>query len=72
MDTDYQGILGQQSSSGNNFFISISADSKEEVNKISVALSQGGKVMIAVGDAFWGEYFGMFADKFRVPWMVKF
>ncbi len=72
MGTDYLGILGQRSSSCNNFFISITADSKEEVDKIFAALSQGGKVMIALSEAFWGEYFGMFEDKFGVQWMVKF
>ncbi len=72
MGTDYLESLGQHSSFGNNFFISISADSKEEVDKIFSRLSEGGKVMIALGDAFWGEYFGMFEDKFGIQWMVKF
>lgn len=72
MGTDYLESLGQHLSNGNNFFISITADSKEEVDKIFDKLSDGGKVMMALSDTFWGEYFGMFADKFGIQWMVKF
>ena len=35
-------------------------------------LSQGGHVVMAMNKTFWGSYFGMFADKFGVQWMVSF
>lgn len=57
---------------GNNFHISISADSKEEAARIFDALSAGGKAYMPLADAFWGAYFGMCADKFGVNWMVSY
>lgn len=72
MGKDYMESLEQYSSFDNNFFISISADSKEEVNKIFTGLSKEGKIITPLGDAFWGEYFGMFTDKFGVHWMISF
>jgi PhnB protein len=56
---------------GANFYISISADSRKEVDKLFNALSAGGKVSMPLGDTFWGSYFGMFTDKFGVGWMVS-
>lgn len=57
---------------GNNFSISISTESKSETDRIFNALSAGGKVTMPMNDTFWGSYFGMFADKFGIQWMVSF
>jgi PhnB protein len=57
---------------GNNMHISITADSKAEADKLFNGLSAGGNVIMPIGDAFWGSYFGMFIDKFGVSWMVSF
>lgn len=57
---------------GQNFSISISADSKEEADKLHKALSEGGQTIMPMGDAFWGSYFGMLVDKFGVNWMVSY
>ncbi|MBS3069531.1 VOC family protein [Candidatus Micrarchaeota archaeon] len=57
---------------GNNFHISISVDGKEEAQRVFEGLSKGGKVQMPLADAFWGAYFGMVADKFRVQWMVSY
>ena len=57
---------------GTNVHVSITADSKEEADKLFNGLSAGGNVVMPMSDAFWGSYFGMFADKFGINWMVSF
>ncbi len=57
---------------GNNFSVSITADSKEETDKIFNALSAGGQITMPLNNTFWGDYFGMLTDKFGVNWMVSF
>lgn len=56
---------------GNNFSISISAESKEEVNRLFNNLSDDGIVIMPLSNTFWSEYFGMLTDKFGVNWMVS-
>lgn len=56
---------------GNNFAISINANSKEEADRLFNGLSSGGKVTMPMNDTFWGAYFGMFTDKFGINWMVN-
>lgn len=57
---------------GNNFSVSINADSKEEAGQLFCGLSAGGQVTMPMSDTFWGAYFGMFTDKFGVNWMVNY
>lgn len=57
---------------GDSFFISINADSEEETKRIYDALSAGGKVQMPLDKTFWGAYFGMFADKYGIQWMVNY
>jgi uncharacterized glyoxalase superfamily protein PhnB len=35
-------------------------------------LSEGGKVEMPIADGPLGSYFGMFADKYGIQWMVDF
>lgn len=72
MATDMLESMGQKLIEGNNFSISLQADSKEEAARLYNGLSQGGKIEMPLGDAFWGAYFGMFADKFGIQWMVNY
>ena len=55
---------------GNNFTINIGSKSKEEADNLFNGLSKGGKVMMPIDIAFWGDYFGMFTDQFGVQWQV--
>lgn len=57
---------------GNNFSISINAESKEEADKLFAGLSAEGNVTMPMADTFWGAYFGMFTDKFGINWMVNY
>jgi PhnB protein len=57
---------------GANVSLSINAKSKEEADKLFNGLSAGGSVTMPMNQTFWGAYFGMFADKFGIHWMVNF
>jgi PhnB protein len=57
---------------GTNVSISISAETKEEADKIFSGLSAGGQVRMPLAKTFWGSYFGMLKDKFGFNWMMSF
>lgn len=64
--------MGHKVTAGNNFHLSLEAESKEEADKLFKGLSSGGKVTQPLADAFWGAYFGMVTDKFGIQWMVNY
>nr|WP_121271599.1 VOC family protein [Pedobacter schmidteae] len=72
MGSDTGGDWAPSFVQGNNFSISISANSKAEADNLFGGLSAGGQVTMPMAQTFWGDYFGMFADKFGVNWMVSF
>jgi PhnB protein len=72
MGTDAFEELGQSITFGNNNYISINTESKEEADRLFQGLSKDGKIEMPIADTFWGAYFGMFADKFGVQWMVNY
>ena len=72
MATDALESMGQKLTEGNNFSISLSADSRDDAERIFKGLAAGGKTEMPLADAFWGAYFGMLQDKFGIRWMVSF
>ncbi len=72
MATDFVESMGQKMIEGNRYSISISAESREEADKLFHGLSAGGKVEMPISDSPWGSYFGLFKDKFGIQWMVDF
>jgi PhnB protein len=72
MGSDTGGEWASDFKQGNNFSISINTDSRQEADRLFTSLSQGGRVTMPMNDTFWGDYFGMFTDKFGVNWMVSF
>lgn len=72
MATDALESMGQKLTEGNNFYLSITAESKEEADRLFYGLSDGGSVEVAMGDASWGSYFGMFKDPFGIGWMISY
>ena len=72
MATDALESMGQNLSVGNNFSLSVNAESKEEADRLYNSLSGGGKATISMEQAFWGAYFGMLTDKFGIQWMVSY
>jgi PhnB protein len=57
---------------GNNFYISINAESKTEADKLFNSLSAGGQIEMPMSDMFWGSYWGSFKDKYGTGWMISF
>ncbi len=72
MGADGVESMGHKITQGNNFYVSVNADSRKETEKIFRALSEGGKVEMPLSDTFWGSYFGMLRDKFGIQWMVSY
>ena len=72
MANDVPEIMGRTNENENRSKISISAESKEEADKLFNGLSAGGQIEAPIGDSPWGSYFGMFRDKYGIEWMVDF
>ncbi|MDR0801746.1 VOC family protein [Fluviicola sp.] len=72
MGSDTGGEWTSSFKPGNNFSISINAQSKEEADRLFKGLSAGGKVTMPLANTFWGDYFGMLEDQFGVNWMMSF
>ena len=72
MANDVPEFMGRVNENENRSKISISAESKEEADKIFNGLSAGGKIEMPISDSPWGSYFGMFRDKYGIEWMVDF
>lgn len=72
MANDVPESMGLVNENENRSKISISAESREEADKIFIGLSAGGNIEAPIGDSPWGQYFGMFRDKFGIEWMVDF
>lgn len=72
MANDVPENMGQVNENENRSKIYISAESREEADKLFRGLSAGGKVEVPPGDNPGGSYFGMFRDKFGIEWIVNF
>ena len=72
MGSDTGGEWASKLTKGNNFSVSIGADSKEEADRLFFELSQNGTVIMPMDDTFWDSYFGMFTDQFGIQWMVSY
>ena len=72
LGSDVLEIMGQVTENDNRNTISISAESREEADKFFNGLSAGGKIEMPIADGPLGAYFGMFADKYGIQWMVAF
>ena len=72
MANDVPESMGRTNENENRSKISISAESKEEADKLFNGLSEGGEIEMTIADSPWGSYFGMFRDKYGIEWMVDF
>ena len=69
---DVPGFLGTVSERENRSKIQVSAESREEADKIFHGLSAGGEVEFPIDDSPWGTYGGMFRDKYGIEWIIDF
>jgi PhnB protein len=71
MGTDAPEWMGLKVNFGNNIYINLEPDTREETKKLFESLSEGGRVDMELQEMFWGDYFGSCIDKFGVQWMFN-
>ena len=71
MGTDAPESMGFAVNFGNNMYINLEPDAKEETDRLFKALSAGGQIGMQLQDMFWGDYFGSCTDKYGVQWMFN-
>lgn len=69
---DVPESMGRVNENENRSKIAITAESKEEADKLFNGLSAGGTVEMPMADSPWGTHFAMFRDKFGIEWTVEF
>lgn len=50
----------------------VTCDTKDEINKLFEKLSEGGKILMPLGEYPFSERFGWVNDKFGVSWQLTF
>lgn len=71
MGTDAPESMGFSLTFGNNQYINLEPDTREETRKIFTALSHEGNIESELQEMIWGGYYGAVTDKFGVRWMVN-
>jgi PhnB protein len=69
---DVPEAMGRVNEKENRSKIAVSADSKDEADKIFQGLSAGGEVEMPMAESPWGTYFAMFRDKYGIEWTVEY
>ena len=72
MANDVPEIMGRTNENENRSKIFVSAESREEADKIFNGLSAGGAIEGPIDDSPWGTYAGMFRDKYGIEWIVEY
>ena len=70
MGNDVPESMGRVNENENRSKIAISAESRDEADRLFTGLSAGGTVEVPIGDSPWGSYFGMFRDRYGIEWMI--
>ena len=69
---DVPEFMGRVNENENRSKIAVSAESREEAERLFNGLSAGGEVEGPIGDSPWDTYAGMFRDKYGIEWIVEF
>jgi PhnB protein len=72
MANEVPEIMGRTNENENRSKIVLSAESREEADKVFNGLSAGGDIEGPIGDSPWGSYAGMLRDKYGIEWIVEF
>ena len=51
-------------------YVSLAVTTPQEAERMFKVLSEKGTVQMPIQKTFWSERFGMFIDRFGIPWMV--
>lgn len=71
MGTDAPEEFGFNINQGNNVYINLEPDTRDETKKLFNALTDGGVVEQELQEMFWGSYYGSCVDKFGIHWMFN-
>lgn len=72
MGTDAPETMGFKMTYGNNVYITLEPDTREETDKLFVSLSENAKkIESPLQEMYWGDYYGSLTDKFGVQWMFN-
>ena len=71
-----QAILGcdappQYQGAMQGFSVNMNFDSESDADRVYQQLSEGGNVIMPIGETFWARRFAMFTDRFGTPWMIN-
>lgn len=69
---DVPEAMGRVSEEENRSKIAVTAETKEEADRIFTGLSAGGSVEMPMDESPWGTYFAMFRDRYGIEWTVEF
>lgn len=69
---DVPSFIGRVSENENRSKIFVSAESREEADKIFNGLSANGAIEGPIDDSPWGTCAGMLRDKYGIEWIVEF
>lgn len=69
---DVPEFMGRVNENENRSKIAVSAETREEADKVFNGLSAGGDVEGPIGDSPWGTYAGMLRDRYGIEWIVEF
>ena len=53
------------------FSVNLQFEDVAEAERVFQALSESGTVRMPLQETFWAKRFGMFVDRFGIPWMVN-
>jgi len=53
------------------FSVNVSVKTPADAERVYAGLSAGGKITMPLSETFWAQKFGMFTDKYGIPWMVN-
>jgi PhnB protein len=62
---------GMPFTQGNNFSLSLTLTSADELKSAFEKLKDGGKVIMELGPTFWSELYGSVVDKFGIQWQFN-
>lgn len=57
---------------GNSVEMNLDCSSEAEIRELYTSLSEGGQIIEELKEQFWGDLFGMVADRFGVRWMLTY
>ncbi|MBK6873606.1 MAG: VOC family protein [Kineosporiaceae bacterium] len=62
---------GMERSAGSSITVALTGDDAEQLRGYWAGLSEGANVITPLEKQMWGDEYGMFIDKFGVPWMFN-